>query len=339
MTRDVAGPWGSARAGEIVLLDFAGADHDPGVFVRPGTDATGSDARTRTWVRQRPAHVHRRASRPPGDPGAHRGGARGRRRLAPAAGPGHRDRTGSAALPSRAGSYGCRSRSDHDRQRAGARGIRAVVDRDECFGFANCVATLSVGVRARRQGKSTRAGCRRRSGTAGRGGRGLSAQCDLARVAIGRRRQLGASIRRGAVVSTVTLSREATVIVSGCPATRSPATRSGNHAANSGRGWHAKDFRRGHPPPGRWQPGRVPSPRPLTRRSVGRPPGRQAPDRRPGHPIHRTARGDGRRTQPQPAPGRRPVTRRLRRGRRRRGRGWRWRCHAARPSPCDTRAD
>ena len=68
------------------------------------------------------------------------------------------------------------------------------------------------------------------------GGNSIAAPRPLACVAIGRRRQLGASIRSGAVVSTVTLSGEATVIVSGCPAMRSPRTRSGNHAANSGRG-------------------------------------------------------------------------------------------------------
>jgi cytochrome P450 len=36
-TRDVSGSWGSAAAGEIVLLDFASANHDPAVFDAPGT--------------------------------------------------------------------------------------------------------------------------------------------------------------------------------------------------------------------------------------------------------------------------------------------------------------
>jgi cytochrome P450 len=34
-TRDVSGNWGSAHAGEIVLLDFATANHDPAVFDDP----------------------------------------------------------------------------------------------------------------------------------------------------------------------------------------------------------------------------------------------------------------------------------------------------------------
>jgi cytochrome P450 len=37
VTRDVSGSWGSAAAGEIVLLDFASANHDPAVFDEPGT--------------------------------------------------------------------------------------------------------------------------------------------------------------------------------------------------------------------------------------------------------------------------------------------------------------
>lgn len=37
VTGDVSGSWGSAAAGEIVLLDFASADHDPAVFDSPGT--------------------------------------------------------------------------------------------------------------------------------------------------------------------------------------------------------------------------------------------------------------------------------------------------------------
>jgi cytochrome P450 len=37
VTRDVSGSWGSATAGEIVLLDFASADHDPAVFDAPET--------------------------------------------------------------------------------------------------------------------------------------------------------------------------------------------------------------------------------------------------------------------------------------------------------------
>lgn len=36
VTRDVSGAWGSAAAGEIVLLDFASANHDPAVFDAPG---------------------------------------------------------------------------------------------------------------------------------------------------------------------------------------------------------------------------------------------------------------------------------------------------------------
>jgi cytochrome P450 len=36
VTRDVSGTWGSAAAGEIVLLDFASANHDPAVFDAPG---------------------------------------------------------------------------------------------------------------------------------------------------------------------------------------------------------------------------------------------------------------------------------------------------------------
>jgi cytochrome P450 len=37
VTRDVSGDWGSAAAGEIVVLDFASANHDPAVFEEPGT--------------------------------------------------------------------------------------------------------------------------------------------------------------------------------------------------------------------------------------------------------------------------------------------------------------
>jgi cytochrome P450 len=36
-TRPVSGDWGSAAAGEIVLLNFASANHDPAVFPDPGT--------------------------------------------------------------------------------------------------------------------------------------------------------------------------------------------------------------------------------------------------------------------------------------------------------------
>lgn len=36
-TGDVAGPWGHAAAGEVVLLGFARANHDPAVFADPGT--------------------------------------------------------------------------------------------------------------------------------------------------------------------------------------------------------------------------------------------------------------------------------------------------------------
>jgi cytochrome P450 len=37
LARDAAGDWGSARAGEIVLLDFASANHDRAVFEQPGS--------------------------------------------------------------------------------------------------------------------------------------------------------------------------------------------------------------------------------------------------------------------------------------------------------------
>lgn len=36
-TEDVSGPWGSARAGDVVLLGFAAANHDPTAFTDPAT--------------------------------------------------------------------------------------------------------------------------------------------------------------------------------------------------------------------------------------------------------------------------------------------------------------